>query len=196
MTTFWGLAGMAGRIKNMVYNRDKVLFHLINQKAKCKALDKSMPLVTRLGNASVTIVVCLAISLLGNTSMKEAGIEALFALATSHLMVQVLKRLVHRERPIEVMADINVFNVPIDFYSFPSGHTTAIFAVTTVFMLYRHVLAVPLMILGVAVGLSRMYVGVHYPTDVFIGMFIGILFAFIAHFWVGGFALYNLLINI
>lgn len=77
--------------------------------------------------------------------------------------------------------NINTFNVPLDFYSFPSGHTTAIFSINTVFSIYNPIMTVPLLIIAFVVGLSRLYLGVHYPSDVGVGLLIGILFAFVIH---------------
>lgn len=84
-----------------------------------------------------------------------------------------------------MLSDINTFNVPIDYYSFPSGHTTAIFSVNTILAFYFPMLEAVFIALACLVGLSRLYLGVHYPSDVLIDLMIGVVFAYIVHFGIG-----------
>ena len=66
-------------------------------------------------------------------------------------------------------------------YSFPSGHTASSFAAASVF--YRHLpkqLGIPSVVLAGIIGFSRLYVGVHYPTDVIAGVIMGILLSYMA----------------
>ena len=97
----------------------------------------------------------------------------------------ILKPLVHRIRPFDVKTGIELLiNRPTD-YSFPSGHTCASFACALV--LYRILpkkYGVPAVILASLIAFSRLYVGVHYPTDVLGGMFVGI-FSSCLVLWIG-----------
>ncbi|MCJ7688768.1 MAG: phosphatase PAP2 family protein [Clostridiaceae bacterium] len=61
----------------------------------------------------------------------------------------------------------------MDKYSFPSGHTTGAFALAVIIALYFPMFGFITIPLACGVGISRMYIGVHYPTDVIMGIFIG-----------------------
>lgn len=180
---------MVERLKRAFYDGDIRIFYFMNGKLKCRTLDRIMPALTMLGSASATIIVCLVVGILGNNLMETASIEAFIALTTSHIFVQILKRIVCRERPSRMLPGTNTFNVPLDYYSFPSGHTTAAFSINTVFAFYKPAMVAPLMAFSFIVGLSRLYLGVHYPSDVFVGLLIGVTFAIIIHFTIGRFIL-------
>jgi membrane-associated phospholipid phosphatase len=99
------------------------------------------------------------------------------------LLVTILKRIIGRSRPVE-FAEHGAFGFePFvnqwNFQSFPSGHTvTAIALAFTIGFLWPR-LFWPLLVLGLIVGLSRIPVGAHYPTDVFSGLVCGVLGTFL-----------------
>jgi undecaprenyl-diphosphatase len=86
----------------------------------------------------------------------------------------ILKNLVARIRPYEAVAGLQRIIEAQSDYSFPSGHSGASFSVAVVMLLmFPRKIGVPAIILAVLIALSRLYVGVHYPTDVIGGMLIG-----------------------
>ena len=96
----------------------------------------------------------------------------------------LLKNLVARIRPYDMMDTlIPLVNKPTD-YSFPSGHSGCAFAVAGVYVRNLPKRAgIPLLILAILIALSRLYVGVHYPTDVLAGLIIGVALSYLAE-WV------------
>ncbi|NMB12126.1 MAG: phosphatase PAP2 family protein [Firmicutes bacterium] len=175
-----------------LHDSDEWLFRLFNNRIKCRLLDRFSVWVTHTGSAGFTIGITFAAILTGLSQRRSsyliAGSRALAALASSHLVSHIVKRLVNRPRPMLRLEHIRTFNVPICAYSFPSGHTTASFAVGV-----SYALAFPgyssLWVLWAAlVGWSRIYVGVHYPSDVLAGSVVGALFAYISRLVVPGFA--------
>ena len=117
----------------------------------------------------------------------RAGWYGLLSMGAGALITNVcLKNLVARPRPYEVVEGlVPLIGKPTD-YSFPSGHTCASFACALV--LYRILpkkYGVPAVILASLIAFSRLYVGVHYPSDVFFGAVLGILIGLI-FFWIFG----------
>ena len=141
--------------------------------------------ITRLGNGGF-IWILGSILLLVPKKTRKIGVMALAALAGSVLIDNViLKNVVARTRPYEVIGGLtSLIGIQKDF-SFPSGHTCASFACALV--LYRILpkkYGVPAVILASLIAFSRLYVGVHYPTDVLGGMFVGI-FSSCLVLWIG-----------
>ena len=120
--------------------------------------------ITHLGDAGWFWII-LGIVLLIPKKTRKAGIAALAALAIGALITNVaLKNIIARIRPYEVVEGLKLLIEPQSDFSFPSGHTCASIGAA---------LAIPLVILAVLISLSRLYVGVHYPTDVLGGAVVG-----------------------
>ena len=106
----------------------------------------------------------------------------LFAvLAVSGLFSQIIKRLVGRARP-KLMDTFGPFHfdglsIQSTLASFPSGHTTTAFAAATALAFFLPRWQAPLLLLACAVGMSRVFVGAHYPSDVLAGVAVGTLVA-------------------
>lgn len=164
---------------NRVINGDRKVLYFFNQTIKCPALDRWMPKITHLGGATFTVG--LFILLFCFTDVRRFAFEGILSLALSHLLVQVIKRSFSRPRPYMVDSQVHIFQNPLKDYSFPSGHTTAIFSLTTTISIALPWAAFSLYIAAFVVGLSRIYLGLHYPIDVGIGAAIGLGFAFMMH---------------
>jgi len=87
-----------------------------------------------------------------------------------------------RARPCWIESEIELLvKIPKD-YSFPSGHSNASFAVATSIFMRNKKLGIPAIILAAAIALSRLYVFVHWPTDVLAGIAIGVCGGIISYF--------------
>ena len=134
--------------------------------------------LTNAGGATCTILAATLPLLLGG-AFAEVAQRALVTLVVSHLIVQLIKRTVGRPRPSCAMASAALVIEP-DRFSFPSGHAAAAMAVAFVYASAFPSLALPLVVLAAAVGLSRVFLGVHYPGDVVIGQVIAVLTGLVA----------------
>jgi len=159
---------------------DSRLFLLINKRCRCSVLDNVMPKVTHLGGAFFTLFTCLFLLFFDFRATRAAALEALIALSLSQAVVQLLKRKVCRRRPYLVFQNIPIDRPLFDF-SFPSGHTTAGYALALAFSLNYPALFLPLVSLATLVGFSRTYLGFHYPLDVLMGAVVGGCTAFTVH---------------
>lgn len=150
---------------------------LFFQSLRGTVLDGLISGYTRLGNAgAVWILLCLV--LLCRPKYRRAGLAGLFALVWSLLLTNCLiKPLVSRTRPWLVIEGLIPLVAEHDPNSFPSGHTSASFACALAWWrtLPRRWMRSTGVALAALMGLSRLYVGVHFPTDVLCGALIGSL---------------------
>lgn len=137
-------------------------------------LDPVFVFITTLGNGGAVWIIASVVMLIPKKT-RRVGIAALIALAASAVIDNVLlKNIVARPRPYDVITGLTSLVGAQKDYSFPSGHTGSSFAAAVVMLrMLPKRYGVPAVVLAVLVGLSRLYVGVHYPTDVFAGMMIG-----------------------
>lgn len=127
--------------------------------------------VTHLGGATATLggsTMMLAVP-----SLRSLGVVTMLANVGSHLVVQLLKRTVARRRPASAVDGLRALTVAPDAWSFPSGHSAAATALAVPFALDGHPAAPILLGLAVLVGTSRVYLRVHFPTDVVAGHALG-----------------------
>lgn len=136
--------------------------------------DLLMNLVTRLGDAVTTLGITLALMISPFPSLQAIGLFAAVALTSSHLGVQALKRTINRARPRLPVGCASMISAP-DQFSFPSGHAAASLSVgIAVASALPGPAAVATVALSTLVGVSRCYLGVHYPGDVIVGWLLAI----------------------
>lgn len=153
------------------------------QNLRTPVLDHIMCIVSTLGNAGV-IWILLAVLLFMIPKTRKAGMFMIGALLVDVILCNgLLKNLVARTRPFDVNTAIElIVKKPKDF-SFPSGHTAASFAsITALFLAGEKKLAWPALILGTVMAFSRMYLYVHYPTDILGGIAVGILSGYLGKY--------------
>ncbi len=144
---------------------DRRLLHVVVVRRR-PMMDAVMRLLTRLGDVRVVVPTTLALALGAVPGLRHAGAAALLSLIGSHLAVQLLKRTVCRARPRRLSSLME----PEDRFSFPSGHAAAGLSVALSLALALPTLPGALVLaVGLAIGASRCYLGVHYPGDVAAG---------------------------
>lgn len=167
-------------------NFDLPILDWISSNLWCPFLDLIMPYITLLGDAGI-FWIALSLIMMFMPKYRKAGFKMGLALILGLLICNVtLKPLVARIRPYDYQLknfgkEIMLLISAQHDFSFPSGHTIASFeAATALFMCHKRE-GTAALILASLIGFSRLYLYVHYPTDVIASIILGILLAIVAH---------------
>ncbi|MDO5862061.1 MAG: phosphatase PAP2 family protein [Thermoplasmata archaeon] len=110
---------------------------------------------------------------------RKAGYAVIVSVAVAWILTDfVIKPMVGRERPYEVTG-FEILVSAASTSSFPSGHTAFSFAAATAIFIHNRRWGIPALVFAALVGISRMYLYMHWPTDVLAGALIGIAVAYL-----------------
>lgn len=151
---------------------DYILF-IIEKYVHNRYLDIIMPVITFMGNLGI-IWVIIAIALIVD-KYRVIGNSIILTLIIGTIVGEgIVKHIVRRVRPCNKQDNISMLLKPIS-YSFPSGHTLSSFAAAEMLSLYFTQYRLVFMSMAFLIAVSRLYLYVHYPTDVIAGFIIGVL---------------------
>ena len=163
------------KVISLIQRFDSSILLYIKDNMHSPMMDRIMVIITTLGDGGV-IWIIIAVPLIISKKYRKIGFMALGALTLSTILgEEILKHVVQRIRP---SADISAANLLISnplSYSFPSGHTTSSFAVAGVLAKYFKKYALVFFTLAAVIAFSRLYLYVHYPTDVLAGAVLGLI---------------------
>ncbi len=164
----------------MLYHIEFAILYAL-QSLRSPWLDPIMVGITSLGDHGfIWILTGIVLSCIPQT--RKTGISVLFSLAVGLLLGNmILKNLIQRPRPCWIDNRIILLIQNPGDYSFPSGHSLASFECAISIWLCNKKLAVPFLILAVLIAFSRMYLFVHFPTDVLGGAVLGTFIALYIH---------------
>jgi undecaprenyl-diphosphatase len=173
---------------------NKMRFYLANYLGRMLALDSALcvsvshtsqyrlirdlfRLLSRLGDGVFWYTLMAAILITQQSDGLRPVLHMAIVGLTGTLLYKWLKRKTHRPRPAQVHQDVWVTGKPLDYFSFPSGHTLHAVVFSVIALSYYPQLAFILMPFTIMVAMSRVVLGLHYPSDVLAGAAIGYLIA-------------------
>jgi len=136
-------------------------------------LDWFMLAFTQIGNGYVTVVIAFFLFLGVNHLL---AYELILGTILLWMVVELMKMIIQRNRPYIKLKKIRIVGVQASGRSFPSGHTSQTFFMATLLIYYFHTsvwVGILLYCIAGLVGITRMYVGMHYPRDVMAGAILG-----------------------
>lgn len=159
-----------------LHSLDFLVFRFVNGALSNTFFDSIFPILGHPAWAT------LAISIIGAALLWKGVVRGLICLAFlllvlalgDALIVGPLKALIERPRPFEILSGVRVLVMPSHSSSMPSGHACAWSSATMVAFIYYRRSLLFMLPLAVAVGFSRIYNGVHFPSDVLVGSILGL----------------------
>lgn len=166
----------------MIQTIDFAVLDWIQQNMRCEFLDALMRGLSVIGEyGAVWIAVTVLLLLL--KAHRKCGLQMTAGLISGLLVGNViLKRLINRPRPFTINTDMTLLVSAPHGSSFPSGHAIACFVAATILLRYDKRMGIPALILAILISFSRLYLYVHFPSDVLAGALIGVALGFLVGF--------------
>ena len=159
---------------NWITELDTSILLWIQNNLRTPAMTSFWRFITRFGNSGIFWIAVVFLLLL-IPSKRKTGLTAAVSMVLVFAATYALKYTVCRPRPYAACGDIIPLVKKLRDYSFPSGHTSLSFGVSLILArLEDRKIWIPAVVLSILIAFSRLYVGVHYPSDVIAGFFIGL----------------------
>lgn len=156
-----------------IHNLDVRAFSWLLERYLCDQMVRLARLVSRSADGFCYAIVGVAALALGGADGQTLFLALALAFAIERPLYQLLKKGFKRRRPANILPGFSAVIIPSDYFSFPSGHTSGAFLFATALIVVFPA-AYPLAYLwAVAVGFSRIFLGVHFPTDTLMGALLG-----------------------
>lgn len=156
------------------------ILNFIRENIANPVLDTIMPIITKFGDGGIFWIALAVVFLIFKKTRKMGlcmGLALLMGFITGNLL---LKNIVARIRPYDLNPEIELLVKHLSDFSFPSGHTLASFEAATAIFINNKKWGIPALVLAFLIALSRIYLYVHYPTDVLAAIILGVGFAIIS----------------
>jgi undecaprenyl-diphosphatase len=168
-----------GDVGTLLYSLDRAIFLVVNRTLQNPVFDLLMPVLSdkRVGFLLAAVVIPWLFVRFGRRAWPVV-LAAALAIGLSDLSANLIKQLFQRVRPCHVIPDVHLLVGCTRSFAMPSNHASNMFALAGVFIPTLPGWRWAFIALAGAVAYSRMYLGVHYPADVFVGAAWGVSFGY------------------
>jgi undecaprenyl-diphosphatase len=165
----------------VIQNIDLWVLEFIQQFFNYPLMDKLMIFITTLGNkGAIWIIIC--VSLLFKKNYRKIAILVMIAFTLSTILGEgIIKHIVQRLRPFATYPSLQLIIGTPTLYSFPSGHTATAFAAATVLSKEFNKYKILFFSISSLIAFSRLYLFVHYPSDIIAGILLGLFSAWLTY---------------
>ena len=169
-----------GTLFKKINRFDLVTFHWCNSRKYSPQIAAVSRWISHCGDGIYYFLIGVALALYEQTYGLTYFLAVLLAFSIELPLYLILKNSIKRRRPNDVIAEFVAFLIPSDKFSFPSGHTAAAFVMATLTSWYYPAFTTAAFTLASMIGLSRILLGVHFPSDILAGAILGAASAFVS----------------
>lgn len=163
-----------------LHSIDVFILEFVNLSYHNFILDNLSLIISNMGLIYFWVIISIVLYLFGDKKGKSIAKKMIVVLVVTTILTQLIKIIVMRPRPYTELSNLILLDLGTD-YSFPSGHTSTSTAMAYVLSCeYKRWI---LMSIPVIVGFSRLYMGVHYPSDVLGGFLLGLVIAYMVEYF-------------
>lgn len=166
-------------IFNQLYQYDLKLLMWCRKSSTSRNFISLVRITSKSGDGYLQLLLPVIYWLMAIQSSYRFIILTMLTFMLERFLYFTLKHTLCRRRPPQVIPDFQSIIQASDQFSFPSGHAMAAFTLAGLFTFYFGVIALPLYIWAAAVAISRVILGVHFPTDILAGALIGTILVYI-----------------
>ncbi len=142
-----------------------------------KIMDTIMYWSSRIGDGYIYAVIALFLFVLDLSIAPRFLLAGVLSFILEVTIQVMLKNKFKRKRPFDKLLQIKFLVKPPDKFSFPSGHTAAAFLMAVLISHFYPVFTIPVFLIASVIGFSRIYNGLHFPSDVLAGLILGVFCA-------------------
>ena len=154
-------------------DREIAICGVLNRISRPPIIKKVFVVISRLGDGAAWFLLMMTLPLLYGEPGLTTCASMIKVGLVNFVLYKIIKTFSARHRPCAVSAAITLSTPPLDQYSFPSGHTMHAVAFSMIVMAHHPELAIVLIPFSSLIALSRVVLGLHFPTDVIAGGLIG-----------------------
>ena len=166
---------------NAILSLDIELLLFMQENIRCALLDPVMKAASWVGDVGM-IWIAAAVIMLIFKKTRRSGFDLALCLAIAAIICNLaFKNIVQRPRPFLTVSELELIVAPLSSFSFPSGHACSSFASATAIALGQRKYGGWAFLPATLIAFSRVYVGVHYPSDVLTGAVLGFLMSLLVY---------------